>query len=246
MRLVKKVVDVNGLKTVYVEAGEGKEVFFFIPGWGAHPDAYSELLQLLSEKYRVISPYPPGFGKTFTPEKVWASKEYGEFFSDFLEKLSLSNVTLGGHSSSGAFALHTALQSSRVKRLVLIAPLITPIEHNLLRLITRYLYEFSIEMRAGEIRAFLQACKSTLSLIINARYLLLFSLSIFDKNIQLESSLFSRVKVPTLILWGKNDFIFGKNYALNQQKKFAHATTHFVPGMHNWIHYHPKLLVNSL
>lgn len=246
MKIIKKTVEVNGLKTVYAETGEGEDIFFFIPGWGAHPDAYKKLLQLLSLKYKVISPYPPGFGKSFKPNRVWTAEEYGEFFSGFIEKLSLTNVIVGGHSSSGAFALHTAIKNSQIKRLVLVAPLISPIEHNLLRLISRYLYEFSVEMRSGGINAIIQAVKSTLSLIINFHYLLQFSISIFTKSTPNDSYLIEKIKIPTLILWGKNDFIFGKNYAINLQKQLVHATTHFVPGMHNWIHYHPEMLIDSL
>jgi pimeloyl-ACP methyl ester carboxylesterase len=116
MNFVEKKISIDGMAAYYIESGEGTDVFFFIPGWAAHPTAYLKFLTLISKNYRVISPYPPGFGRSFTPEKLWSTKEYAAFFTKMIEELSLKRVTLCAHSSASSFTAQTAAQNSHIKK----------------------------------------------------------------------------------------------------------------------------------
>lgn len=246
MNFVEKKISIDGETAYYIEGGEGTDVFFFIPGWAAHPTAYLKFLTLISENYRVISPYPPGFGKSFTPEKLWGTKEYAAFFTKMIKELALKNVTLCAHSSASSFAAQTAAQNSHIKKLILISPFIIPAENSILKLATRYTFEYTKEAFEAGPSAMMSAIKSSFSLLANARYIVPFSLLFFSKAKIIEEKFFSQIKIPTLILWGNDDYVFGKSYSKNLENKFENAKTVTVPGMHNWINYHPELLISNI
>jgi len=242
VNFVEKKISIDGETAYYIENGEGTDVFFFIPGWAAHPTAYLKFLTIISENYRVISPYPPGFGKSFTPKKLWGTKEYAAFFTKMIKELALKNVTLCAHSSASSFAAQTAAQNSHIKKLILISPYIMPAKNNILRLAIRYTFEYIKETFEAGPGAVLSALKSSFSLLVNAPYIIPFSLSFFSKSREFDQAIFTQLKIPTTIIWGKNDFVFGRTYAKDLGGKFSHANTISVPGMHNQINYHPELI----
>lgn len=76
MQFTEHELVVDGLKTVYLEGGEGSTLVW-IPGWGAQGNTYLEPFKLLQEKYHIISPDLPGFGKAEIPKRIWSFADYG-------------------------------------------------------------------------------------------------------------------------------------------------------------------------
>ena len=52
----------KGLKIDYLEMGEGPLIVLF-HGWGANKELFQTIMTVISEKYRVVAPDVPGFGK---------------------------------------------------------------------------------------------------------------------------------------------------------------------------------------
>lgn len=246
MQVGEKTITIQGLKTVYLTGGEG-EPLVFIPGWGAQGKTYKAALTKLSEKYHVFAPDLPGFGKADTPASVWDFTNYADFITSFISELSLRNVTLIGHSTGGAIALHTVTKSKAVKRLILIDPYGLPLEHSRLRLISRYLLEFLLATwQSLQVRTFLTASTNIFTILRNYRYTFPYSLGIFNESVKSDRSLFQDIHTPTLIIWGDKDIIFGKDYATSMKEALPEAKLVEVKGTHNWILFEPDVLLRSI
>jgi len=115
--------DANGIKTNYLEAGQGDAV---IPVHGSGPGvtAYSNwrlVIPALAEYFRVLAPDMVGFGYTERPEGIrygvqtWADQVIG-----LMDTLGVPRAHLIGNSFGGAIGLRIATQHpDRVGKLVL-------------------------------------------------------------------------------------------------------------------------------
>ncbi len=246
MSLKEKVITIKGIKTVFLETGRG-ETLVWIPGWGAGGSTYQAIFHLLEKDYHLISPDMPGFGKADIPKKIWDLEEYGEYVSSFIDQLSLKNITLIGHSTGAAIALHTATKSNSIKRLILIGPYGLPLGQSRHKLLIRYLREFFTELKeTANVSTFIKTSTNLLSIMRNIKYTLPYTLHIFDEQLQNNETLFTKITVPTLILWGKDDKIFGKDYADKIRHSLPNAAIHEVEGTHNWIIFRPQQLLSYL
>jgi pimeloyl-ACP methyl ester carboxylesterase len=115
--------DAAGLKTNYLEAGEGTAVVL-IHGSGPGVTAYANwrlVIPALAEDFHVIAPDMVGFGFTERPDDVsygvqtWADQTVG-----LMDSLGIQKAHLIGNSFGGAIALRIASQHpDRVDRMVL-------------------------------------------------------------------------------------------------------------------------------
>lgn len=246
MQLIEKTITVSRFNTVFLEGGEGETVVW-IPGWGASGKTYLNTLTELSKKFHVFAPDLPGFGKADTPKKIWGFSDYAAFIREFMRLLSLKQVILIGHSTGGAVALHTVTQSDQIKQLVLIDPYGLPLEQSRIRLVIRYLREFLVELHeTSQIKSLIQTSTNLYSISRNIRYVLPYSLHIFSEQLKNDTLLFTKVSIPTLVMWGENDAIFGKDYAKTIKKALPMADMIKVPGTHNWILFRPQELLKHL
>lgn len=116
-------IDANGVKTNYLEAGDGPPVVL-IHGSGPGVTAYANwrlVIPALSDRFRVIAPDMVGFGFSERPSnaeytvQTWADQVVG-----LLDALGLDRASIVGNSFGGAIALKVASQHpDRVDKLVL-------------------------------------------------------------------------------------------------------------------------------
>ncbi len=116
-------VDAGGIKTNYLEAGDGPAVML-IHGSGPGVTAYANwrlVLPDLSQEYRVIAPDMVGFGFSERPGDVeysvqtWADQVVG-----LMDSLGIRTASLVGNSFGGAIALRIAAgHPDRVEKMVL-------------------------------------------------------------------------------------------------------------------------------
>ena len=122
--------DANGIKTNYLEAGQGDPVVL-IHGSGPGVTSYANwrlVIPALAENFRVIAPDMVGFGFTERPANIqygvqtWADQVIG-----LMDTLELAKVHLVGNSFGGAIALRVATQHpDRVGKLVLMGSMGVP------------------------------------------------------------------------------------------------------------------------
>jgi 2-hydroxy-6-oxo-octa-2,4-dienoate hydrolase len=113
----------NGIRTNYLEEGEGKPVVF-IHGSGPGVTAYANwrlVMPGLAPHYRTLAPDMVGFGYTDRPDGItynvqtWADQVIG-----FMDALSIQTASLVGNSFGGAIALRLVTQHpERVEKLIL-------------------------------------------------------------------------------------------------------------------------------
>ena len=122
-RLAHRYVDVLGVRTHLVDAGEGPPVLL-MHGYGDTADGWRRVVPGLLRDHRVIAADMPPFGRSEPPRSPNDLLTfYKRFFPALLDELGLEKTTLIGHSLGGAVALHVAIDNcERVERLGLVAP----------------------------------------------------------------------------------------------------------------------------
>jgi pimeloyl-ACP methyl ester carboxylesterase len=122
--------DANGIKTNYLEAGQGDPVVL-IHGSGPGVTSYANwrlVMPALAENFRVLAPDMVGFGYSERPANItygvqtWADQVVG-----LMDALELPTAHMVGNSFGGAIALRIAAQHpERVGKLVLMGSMGVP------------------------------------------------------------------------------------------------------------------------
>jgi pimeloyl-ACP methyl ester carboxylesterase len=112
----------RGVRTVYLEAGEGPPVVL-LHGLGATNASMLPTLWDLARDHRVIAPDLPGFGDSGKPIRAYHPAFYARWLSGFLSLLGIDRAHLIGNSMGGRVALEMGLlHPERVDRMVLLMP----------------------------------------------------------------------------------------------------------------------------
>lgn len=217
---------IDGLEINYKIAGQGEPLLIW-HGWGGSSDSWQKIQEILSQNFQVFSLDLPGFGKSSNPPNSWRVDDYLSILSNFIEKKSLNDFYLVGHSFGGGLAAKfTAENPQKVKALVLTGAAIFRSKKRLnwRQKIASGLAKFgSIFERMPLIGK---------SLYPLARRFIYRFAGVHDysransvmkeifKNVISEdlSSCLPQIKTPTLILWGRNDKSTPMQDALAAQK----------------------------
>jgi 2-hydroxy-6-oxo-6-(2'-aminophenyl)hexa-2,4-dienoate hydrolase len=121
----KKFIDVNGIKTCYIEQGSG-EPLILIHGGGAGANGFGNwfsCLPLFGKHFRTIAVDMVGFGGTDSPDPSnfeYSQKSRYDHIAGFIRALGLSKASLVGNSMGGATAMGVAVEyPTLVDKLVL-------------------------------------------------------------------------------------------------------------------------------
>jgi 2-hydroxy-6-oxo-octa-2,4-dienoate hydrolase len=123
-------IDANGIKTNYLEAGDGPPVVL-IHGSGPGVTAYANwrlVIPALAEKVHVYAPDMVGFGYTERPSDVeYGVQTWADQLIGLLDSLGLDQASIVGNSFGGAIGLRVAAQHpDRIHRLVLMGSMGVP------------------------------------------------------------------------------------------------------------------------
>jgi pimeloyl-ACP methyl ester carboxylesterase len=114
-------LSVAGCSVSVKRAGQGAPLLFLHGGGGA--SRWLPFMGGLAERFDVIVPEHPGFGRSETPEWLDTIGDLGFFYLDFIGELGLERVHLVGSSMGGWIAAELAVRSTRdLASLTLIAP----------------------------------------------------------------------------------------------------------------------------
>ena len=118
-------VDAGGLRTFYLEKGEGPTIVL-MHGSSVAIDArvtWFKNIDALAKRFRVIAFDQPGFGRTDMPRegRYLDRQERTRHALDFLDVLGLQRVILVGHSEGGYMGTRIAIeQPDRVTKLIVV------------------------------------------------------------------------------------------------------------------------------
>jgi 2-hydroxymuconate-semialdehyde hydrolase len=129
---IGKSVTAMGLKTNYLEMGEGKPIVL-IHGSGPGVSAYANwrlILPKVSRYARVIAVDMAGFGYTeLDPDATYTIEYWLEHLTAFLDALGIERASFLGNSFGGVLATHFALRHpERVERIAMMGSNLLPFE----------------------------------------------------------------------------------------------------------------------
>lgn len=203
-QFTEKQVYVNGYKICYLEGGiSTSEPILFLHGWGVATAPYQEVINVLCQRYKVIAPDLPGFGKSDGKNLTWDYDKYANFIIAFLRELNIKKLHLIGHSLGGGVGVTlAATMPDLVSSLILVDSTGIPVDP-----IPKVLVQRGIEMtgqtpqiRYPQIQQVFQGfAYNLLFKTQNTIYVLLLTLT---KDLK---SLLPQIQSPCLIVWGAKD-----------------------------------------
>ena len=121
MSFAESYVEIDGCKVRLRRGGRGEPLLFLHGASGA--PAILPFMESLAQRFEVLVPEHPGWGKSDEPEWLENIHDVAYFYLDFLERLDLRNVTIVGSSMGGWIAMELAVRdTARLKSLVLVSP----------------------------------------------------------------------------------------------------------------------------
>lgn len=227
----EKFVVVNGNKTRYLEEGKAEKCIVLLHGLGGMADRWVPVIPLLSQKYRTIALDLIGYGQSDKPQVVDYTPEFfTKFVLNFLDTLSLSETFMVGTSLGGQIVAEcAATQNQSIKKIVMIAPSgimkeSTPVldSYTMAALYPTYeTVKMAYEMMMDEKKEVSQ--RTIENFILNMSQpntkMTFLSTLLGLKNSPLITEKLQLIKIPALIVWGRNDKMIPLEYA----KEFVSA-----------------------
>jgi pimeloyl-ACP methyl ester carboxylesterase len=201
----------------YLEAGQGPAIVL-VHGLCGSSAVWSDDIGILAKTYRVIAPDLPGYGKSDRPHADYSIGYHAAMLKEFIDVLGESKVTIAGSSMGGWIAaVFTLNNPEKVSHLILVdsaglhRETHPPVSLNpstkeeqkslLLSLyadpsrVTERMIDDQWEYRR-DIRATVQATLNSLK-----------------TGAPLLDSSLTGIKIPTLIIWGKQDTLIPLEFA---------------------------------
>jgi pimeloyl-ACP methyl ester carboxylesterase len=220
-----------GVDLYYQTYGTGRPLLM-LHGFGASSFSWRHLIQPFSRTHQLILLDLKGFGKSPKPsDNLYGVQNHADLIYDFILKKNLHDLTLVGHSLGGAVALLTAIKlmdekKGRLRSLILIdaaafrqdlpafidilrMPILGPLAVSFLsdkskvRLILKKAYFDDSKITEDQITAYaipLGTPGGEAALLKTAR-------KIVPPNIDRITRRYLEIKVPVLIIWGREDEI---------------------------------------
>lgn len=192
---------VNNVNINYINYGskEGKDIVF-LHGWGQNIQMMKMLADPLSKENNIVIVDLPGFGESTEPTHDWMVDDYVEAIKSLLESLKIKKPILVGHSFGGKISLLYSSKYEVEKLVVLGSPYKKEIEK--LSLKTKMLKAAKKVPVLNKLEGF--AKKHIGSTDYRNASEIMRKILVNTVNYDISSNL-SKIKCPTLIIWGTND-----------------------------------------
>lgn len=193
------------------------------------PFSYYFLKKKLRKKFQLIIPSLPHIALTFHRKLIWDEEDYALWLKEFMDKEGIDKSFILGHSNSGAIAIKFAeLFPERVNGII-VADTIGVRNRNLLltiggRLIDAF-YEWWLTLWGF--------WHLIWNLIFHAPNFIFQIYHATSANIMKASK---KLKVPVLVLWGKNDHTIPLDFGKELSEVVKDADVYVSQsGSHDWI-----------
>jgi 2-hydroxy-6-oxonona-2,4-dienedioate hydrolase len=216
-------LQVGKLRVRYIDSdsdGSSVEPVLLMHGLGGSIESWANNIDELAKGFRVIAVDLPGFGLSDKPKMNYTIRFYSEFVVQFLRLLRLDQASIVGSSLGGHIAAEVAINyPSLVKRLVLISPAgalprsfkgspalwkyVKVIDAKSVHQVKRLLAAVDNNKPVSDSYAQMVYQKF---LVPGAKEAFLSSLAESARAPRLNNRL-NKIKAPTLILWGKEDYM---------------------------------------
>ena len=228
--LEEKKILIKGLEANYKVSGQGP-AFFILHGWGGSSDSWINVQKVLAgEKFQVIIPDFPGFGKSLTPKEPWEVNNYVEWLKSFIEQMKVKTpFFLLGHSFGGRIAIKFAARyPENIKALILCSSAGIKSKKSFKNKMFYYLGRIGEYLFSQKpLLKFKNGARNTFYQIIRQRDYLQAKGVMKEtvKKVLAEDLMgyLSQIKAETLILWGENDRMVPIKYGYIMAKEISKA-----------------------
>ena len=210
----QQTAKVHGQKIAYYEAGKGS-VVILIHGLGADSRHWAANIDALSQNFRVMALDQIGYGQSDKPLMRYSVENFTDYLHGFLQALKIPKASLVGNSLGGWVALDFAIRHPQmVEKLVLVdaaglrptAALKWPEggRKTLSPLNTHWFFDF---MEANKEWAAMDLGPNSFERHVQNgdSYTVASSVAEMITGRDFEDKKLDKVKVPTLIIWGRDD-----------------------------------------
>ncbi|MEO9870146.1 alpha/beta fold hydrolase [Ekhidna sp.] len=229
----EKVTISEGIELAYVNEGpQDAPVILMVHGLGGYIKNWYPTIDGLKETYRCIALDLPGYGQSTIRD--FEKEDYMQFFAnsvnEFAEKLELNKVILMGHSMGGQVSIVMALQNPKwLERLILAAPAgfetFTEAEGTLLKQFSTAsalmshteeqiyaAYQANFVSMPALAEEMIQDRLKAKEAMWFADYALIREMGVKGMLRHSVKEDLSKIKIPTVVLFGKNDFLIPNKY----------------------------------
>ena len=223
-------IKVGKLDIHYFTGGHG-EPLVVIHGGGGGAEGWLQSMTELCEHHEIYVPDLPGFGRSQPMDGKYGISEFVDFLESFTHALGLKRFHLVGHSIGGGIALRYAVKfPHKIGKLVLVNSMSVGKEIALwIRFLSSSILFRPLGLAAA---AILEAVKWLVNVLyaplkfINplprATINLGAGMAILTEQATVLLSQFSKLMIPTLLVWGANDNIVPVSN--------AYAAVRLIPG----------------
>ena len=226
-------LSVRGCDIALMRGGAGRPLVILHGASGA--GSWSPTMAKLANKHDVLVPEHPGFGASDTPDWLDTIPDLANFYLDFLDQLDLNNVDLVGCSLGGWIAAELAVRNTsrlasltlagaagiHVKGVAQVDPFLLGDEQRILAMFhdpsrAKKTAEHMLRPEHEDIN--LKNRTTTAKLVWQPRS--------YDPHLH---KWLHRIDVPTMLIWGANDRLFPKDYALAYQRLIPNSKVAIIP-----------------
>jgi pimeloyl-ACP methyl ester carboxylesterase len=201
----------------YLEAGQGP-VLVLVHGLGSSSEVWRDSIHYLARGYQVVAIDLPGYGKSDKPRADYSVAYHAAALNDFIDTLGAGKVALVGNSMGGWISAITALNHpEKVSHLILVdsaglrqdkLPTInlnpsTKEEERALLLSLFANRSFVTEKLVSDQWEYRKDMRPTVRVTLES----------FKSKLPFLEDRLNNIKVPTLIIWGKEDTLIPLSYA---------------------------------
>ena len=195
-----------------ISGDENSPSILILHGWGANISLVWSLAQGIAKHgYRVFTLDMPGFGDSDDPPESWTIFDYTKFIIAYLDYHQLEKIHLFGHSFGGRIGLILgADQANRIHKMVLAdsagirpkIPFMTQLRTRTYKSIRSVLETIGLNSLSHTLRKHYNARYGSvdfkaISGIMRETFVNVINQDLLDHA--------SRVRVPTVLIWGEND-----------------------------------------
>ena len=238
-----KSLTVAGVDLTIEEHGTGRPLLFLEAGEGIAPDR--NWLGPLAQKFRVILPTHPGWGRDPLPDWMGAIDDLAYLYLDLAQALGPEDAILAGAGFGGWVAAEMAVRDTRrFGSLVLLAPLGIKLGGVLDRDILdmhgvdpeTVLASSWADPQRGEIDFAKRSDDELMAVARGRESLLVFGWKPYMHNPRLRRWL-HRIDIPTLLLWGAEDRVVTPAYGEGWRAAIPGARLEIIPQAGHYPHW---------
>lgn len=118
-----KFTKVNNLRVRYLDSNKKRTPLLLLHGLGGSIESWTNNIEFLSTKFRIIALDLPGFGLSDKPKISYSINFYVGFLEKFIKRIKLNHLFVIGSSLGGHIAIEFTIRNRKnVDKLILISP----------------------------------------------------------------------------------------------------------------------------